>query len=170
MGTDRLNKIKDVFLFCCYTGLEFSAVHALKKEHLTTNMNGKTAILRERKKTEEAAYIPLLDKAKAIIDKYEGNLECLATGKLLPVQSNQVYNRYIKEIADLCGINKHITTHVARHTAGTFLLNNDVDEVTVCQILGLSSTKILRSTYAKLLTKKVDHDMGKLQERLSKTV
>jgi integrase len=167
---ERLSVIKDVFLFCCYTSLEYSAVYALTEDNIVKGINGQISVMRDRNKTENTAYIPLLDKAKAILKKYEDNPYCLSTGKLLPVKSNSTYNQYIKEVAKLCGIKKNLTTHVARHTAATFLLNNEVSEVSVCDIMGLSSTKVLRSTYGKLLRKTVHKEITKLQERLSGTV
>ncbi|MBU0489522.1 MAG: site-specific integrase, partial [Bacteroidetes bacterium] len=110
-------------------------------------------------------HIPLLPPAQTILDKYKYHPVCVRSKKLLPVYSNQKQNAYLKEIADICGIEKNLSTHLARHTfATTVTLNNDVPIETVSKMLGHSSIKMTQ-LYARLLDKKVGQDMGKLFER-----
>jgi integrase len=164
--SQRLNEVRDVFIFCCYTGLAYADVFALTDDFITITKEGIKCILKERQKTDEPAYIPLLDKPKLILDKYVGHPTCLMTGKLLPVLSNQKYNAYLKKIAEEAGIKKKLTTHVARHSAATYLLSNDVPEETTAEVLGLS-VKELRRTYGKLIKKKVVKDIQNLQKKIN---
>lgn len=98
----------------------------------------------------------LLRPAMEILRKY---------GYRLPVVSNVKYNLYLKAVAQSAGIDKPLTTHWARHTGATLLLNEGVDMEVVAKILGHSSTKITRSTYAKLLDDTVAREMEKVEER-----
>lgn len=135
---DRLLKVKDVFVFQCFTGLSFYDMTQLTQDNIQGDV---IKIL--RKKTNELSVIYFYDVAKIIWSNYNGKL---------PVTSNQKMNAYLKEIADLCGINKKLTTHVARHTfATTINLNNGVPMETVRKLLGHSSIKHTEH-YAKLLT------------------
>jgi site-specific recombinase XerD len=104
----------------------------------------------------------------AIIQKYSIDPEALIKNKLFPVHSNQKFNAYLKELADLCGIDKELTTHVARKTfATTVTLANDVPIETVAQALGHSDIKITQQYYAKVVPQKMMRDMRKLEERLN---
>ena len=139
---DRLNKIRDVFVFNSLTGLSFSDCKTFKKEeHIFVDENGSKWIYKDRIKTGGLSRIPLLPLAEFLLDKYEYKL---------PVPSNVKMNAYLKEIADLCGITKNLTTHVARHTAATLFLNNGTSLDSVAAILGHASTKMTQR-YAKLL-------------------
>lgn len=123
----RLEQVRDVFIFCCFTGLAFIDVWQLRKEHIIEDDKGGLWIMKERQKTKIDFNVPLLEIPLKLIEKYKDNLHCQQTGKLLPVISNQKMNGYLKEIADLCGIKKVLSTHVARHTAATVVfLANDV--------------------------------------------
>lgn len=112
----RLDRIRDVFVFCCLTGLAFTDAERLRREHIRTDDNGTTWIYKPREKTAVMSRIPLLPYPMTLLKKYERDAELRMTGKLLPVPSNQKMNAYLKEIADLCNIPKNLTTHVARHT------------------------------------------------------
>lgn len=139
---DRLNKIRDVFVFNSLTGLSFSDCKTFKKEeHIFVDENGSKWIHKDRIKTGGLSRIPLLPLAEFILDKYDYQL---------PVPSNTKMNAYLKEIQDLCGITKNLTTHVARHTAATLFLNNGTSLDSVAAILGHASTKMTQR-YAKLL-------------------
>jgi integrase len=167
-GDERLNQVRDIFVFCCYTALAFADVLALTEDNLTKHPDGTISILKERKKTAEPAYIPLLDKAKAILEKYKNDEFCIANKRLLPVMNYNNYNDHLKnDIARIAGIKKHLTTHVARHTAATFLLNNGVPGRTICEIMGITSEKVLNEVYGKLLKKKVNSDIRLLQSSLT---
>ena len=133
--SDRLNNIRDVFVFCCFTGMAFIDVKQLRRDDLTVGSNGDVSIRKQRQKSGVFYYIPLLPIAKQILDKYKDIP--LPNGQLLPVPTNQRMNAYLKEIADICGISKTLTTHCARHTfATTVTLANHVSIESVSKMLG----------------------------------
>jgi len=158
-------KVKNVFLFSCFTGLSYIDVKELLVEQLVLGINGSYWLHTKRAKTDEMVKIPLLPKAKAIIDKYREIMLIEGKGKLLPVFSNQKVNSYLKVIIRSCGIHKNITFHSARHTfATTVTLSNGVPIETVSKMLGhskLTTTQI----YARVLEKKVGEDMDNLISR-----
>lgn len=147
----RLEQVRDIFVFCCFTALAFVDVQQLSREHLIKDNNGALWIRKARQKTNQMCNIPVLSIPQRILGKYEDNAECIKKGVLLPVISNQRMNAYLKEIADLCGIAKRLTTHVARHTAATVVfLANDVSMENVSKILGHSNIRMTQH-YAKVL-------------------
>lgn len=154
--------VKDLFIFACYTGLSFIDVSELKIDHLVKGMDGNDWLYTKRTKTDEPLKIPLLPKAIEIIDKYKSNASLLENGRLLPIYSNQMINRTLRDIANACGIRKKVTFHVARHTFATAItLSNGVPIETVSKLLGhtkLSTTQI----YARVVEKKVGEDMQNL--------
>ncbi|MFN6014292.1 MAG: site-specific integrase, partial [Flavobacteriales bacterium] len=154
------------FVFCCYTGLAYVDVSKLKPSNIITYPDGTLWINLSRTKTDVDSHIPLLPKAVEIIEKYKGHPETDIKGTVLPIRSNVKFNAYLKEVADLCGIEKNLTTHLARHTfATTVTLNNDVPIETVSKMLGHKNLKTTQ-IYAKVLDKKVGADMKILQEKL----
>lgn len=158
---ERVNQVRDVYVFCCYTGLAFIDVYNLKKRDII-DKNGKLWIQKERQKTKNLFIVPLLKPAIEIIEKYNNRLQYQDMEKLLPVISNQKMNSYLKEIADLCGIKKRLTTHTARHTfATTVTLGNQVSMEVVSKMLGHTSTKIT-SHYARVLDNVISKDMEKV--------
>ncbi|MFY0653023.1 MAG: site-specific integrase [Cyclobacteriaceae bacterium] len=162
----RLDQVRDVFVFCCYTGLAFVDVEKLTPKDVSRGIDGDYWIFTERTKTGNSSNIPLLPKALDIIEKYHDNPLNLNIGRLLPVISNQKINAYLKELATLCGIEKNITFHMARHTfATTVTLTNGVSIETVSSMLG---HKNIRTTqiYAKVVLRKVSDDMRKLKNVL----
>lgn len=163
----RLDEVRDIFVFSCYTGYAYADVLKLTPDHILTGINGKKWIMTQRIKTETRSNVPLLPPALAILAKYARDPECLAKERLLPVKSNQKMNAYLKEVADMCGITKPLTFHIARHTfATTVTLTNGVPIETVSSMLG---HKNLRTTqiYAKVVEHKVGEDMDRLEERLN---
>ena len=139
LHTQRLGQVRDVFVFCCYTGLAYIDAYNLTEENLIIT-EGRTYISTFRQKTQSKCRVPLLKPAKEILEKYEDSLPRKIEGRLLPVKSNQKMNSYLKEIAALCGIEKKLTFHVARHTfATTITLANDVPIETVSEMLGHKS-------------------------------
>jgi integrase len=162
--TPSTQRIKDLFIFACYTGLSFIDVSELKVDHLVKGMDGNDWLYTKRTKTDEPLKIPLLPKAMEIIDKYKSNASLLENGRLLPIYSNQMINRTLRDIANACGIRKKVTFHVARHTFATAItLSNGVPIETVSKLLGhtkLSTTQI----YARVVEKKVGEDMQNLKE------
>lgn len=167
LPNERLNQVKDVFLFCCYTGYAFIDVFKLTRNDLAKGIDGEYWIFTERTKTGIRSNVPLLPTAMEIVEKYYDHPICVESGKLLPVKSNQKMNAYLKEVADLCGIHKNLTMHIARHTfATTVTLSNGVPIETVSKMLG--HTKIATTQiYAQVLDNKVSADMQKLKDSLS---
>ncbi|PTX14705.1 site-specific recombinase XerD [Pontibacter mucosus] len=167
-ATDRLGQVRDVFLFSCYTGLAYVDVQKLKRSEIREGMDGERWIFTRRQKTETPSRIPLLPVALDILDRYQEHPQCLYQDRVLPVLSNQKMNAYLKEIADLCEIQKTLTFHIARHTfATTVTLSNGVPIETVSRMLGHRN---LRTTqhYAKILDQKVSDDMQQLRDRLTR--
>lgn len=123
MPNERLDRIRDVFCFCALTGLAFTDVDHLRREHFTTDEEGQLWIHKPREKTAVMSRVPVLPQAAALLEKYRDDANCRARGKLLPVPSNTKMNAYLKEIADICQISKHLTTHMARHWSQRYPLN-----------------------------------------------
>lgn len=163
----RLEQVRDIFVFCCFTALAFVDVQQLSREHLIKDNNGALWIRKARQKTNQMCNIPVLTIPQRILRKYEDNAECIKKGVLLPVISNQRMNAYLKEIADLCGITKRLTTHVARHTAATVVfLANDVSMENVSKILGHSNIRMTQH-YAKVLDSSIMRDMFNVEKNFS---
>lgn len=159
----RLERIRDIFVFCCFTGLAFVDVSQLTTEDLIKDAQGNMWIRKMRQKTKEMCNIPLLSAAKEILEKYKDFASTNAKGLLLPVSSNQKTNAYLKEIADICGIKKKLTTHVARHTAATVVfLANRVSMENVAKILGHANLNMTRH-YAKVLDQSILNDMENVE-------
>ena len=163
----RLEQIRDIFVFCCFTALAFVDVQQLSREHLIKDNNGTLWIRKARQKTNQMCNIPVLSIPQRILRKYEDNAECIKKGVLLPVISNQRMNAYLKEIVDLCSITKRLTTHVARHTAATVVfLANDVSMENVSKILGHSNIRMTQH-YAKVLDSSIMRDMVNVKKNFS---
>ena len=162
----RLELVRDVFLFCVYSGLAFIDVYNLRKEHVVSDNEGNLWIRKTREKTNNMCNIPLLSKPIEILQKYENHPVCLEKGVLLPVMCNQRMNSYLKELADLCGIKKTLTTHVARYTfASVIALANKVSLSNVAKMLGHSSTRMTQH-YAKVMDHTILEDMKNVQQKL----
>ena len=163
---ERLEHVRDVFLFCCYTGLAHADVKKLQYSEIVTGIDGRKWIITSRLKTATVSKIPLLDIPVRLIKKYQEHPICKKTGLVLPVLSNQKMNAYLQEIKEICGISKPLTSHIARHTfATTVTLSHGVPIETVSKMLGHKS---LRTTqiYAKVLDKKLSDDMNALRRKL----
>lgn len=162
----RLEQIRDIFLFSCYTGLAYIDVKKLRRDQIFVGMDKEKWIATNRQKTESSVRLPLLPKAQKLMDKYKDRPKCEAEGLILPVLSNQKMNAYLKEIADLCGIKKELTFHIARHTfATTVTLSNGVPIETVSKMLGHKSLKQTQH-YAKIVDLKVSEDMRTLRNKM----
>lgn len=165
MVSERLSHVRDIFLFCCYTGLAYIDVKNLRAYNIITGMDGEKWIAINRQKTDVPSRIPLLPIASAILQRYRSNPICLNTGLLLPVLSNQKMNSYLKEIVDVCGIHKPITFHIARHTfATTITLLNGIPIESVSKMLGHRNIQTTQQ-YAKILDIKVGADMALLNDK-----
>lgn len=164
-AVERLCIVRDIFLFSCYSGLAYADVKKLKRSEIIIGIDGEKWIISKRQKTDIAARIPLLPSALRIIDKYYDHPQSLIEDRVLPVLSNQKMNAYLKEIADLCGIHKNLTFHIARHTfATTITLSNGVPIETVSKMLGHRNLKTTQH-YAKILDIKISVDMQKLRKK-----
>lgn len=163
----RLDVIRDLFLFQCYSGLSFADLSALKKEDIQIGIDGYKWLFVSRQKTNTDCKIPLLPVAEQILNKYKNNPECIFRSTLLPVPSNQKMNAYLKELATICGITKNLHSHLARHTfATTITLGNNIPIETVSKLLGhkkMQTTQI----YAKVLDTKVSKDMDLLRQKFA---
>ncbi|WP_034917809.1 site-specific integrase [Gillisia sp. CAL575] len=166
---ERLNLTKDLFIFISYTGISYGDIMQLSKRNIVKGQDQNLWIYTKRKKTSTHIKIPLLQKALEIVKKYE-NLEFELNGKLLPKLSNQKMNTYLKEISQLCEIDKNLTSHVARHTfATTITLSNGVPIETVSKLLGhtkMATTQI----YARVIEKKVSDDMNTLRAKFQEEI
>lgn len=163
---DRLARVRDVFVFCCFTGLAFIDVKQLKRSEVVRGFDGEYWISKDRQKEGVLSQIPLLPVCIELLKKYENDPVCSANNMLLPVLSNQKYNSYLKEISVICNIDKELTSHVARHTFGTSVtLGNGVPITTIKEMLG---HKTLKQTlhYARVLAVKTSEDMKALKYRL----
>lgn len=164
-ATERLSIVKDIFLFSCYSGLAYADVQKLKRSEIVIGMDGEKWIFTRRQKTDSSSRIPLLPAALEILNRYAEHPQCKLAGKVLPVLSNQKMNAYLKEIADVCGITKNLTYHIARHTfATTVTLSNGVPIETVSKMLGHRNLKTTQH-YAKIMDKKISEDMKSLRSK-----
>ncbi len=159
--TPRLESVRDIFIFSCFCGLAYIDVANLTKDNIVT-LDGKKWIMTRRQKTRVESNILLLDIPLMIIEKYKGKTK---DGKLLPILSNQKMNAYLKEIADLCGIRKRLTYHLARHTFATMMLSKGVPVESVSKMLGHTNIKTTQ-IYARITNKKIEQDMMKLSGKL----
>ena len=167
IGIPRLELVRDIFIFSCFTGLAYIDVSNLTPDHIVT-LGDKQWIMTQRQKTSVETNILLLDIPKAIIDKYCDNPAYpKRENKLFPILSNQKMNAYLKEIADLCGIKKNLTFHLARHTFATMSLSKGVPMESVSKMLGHTNIKTTQ-IYARITNKKIEHDMEKLAGKLGK--
>jgi integrase len=161
----RLEQVKDMFIFCCYTGLAYNEMNNLQKKHIVKGFDGNDWIKMVRDKTQRLISIPLLHQSKRILDKYNTLNERYS----LPRISNQKFNSYLKEIAHILGIeDKRLTHHIARKTfASTVLLYNDVPMEIVSELLGHSKISITQEHYGKITQKKVSEHIFKLNKKLT---
>lgn len=148
LENERLNNVRDLFLFQCFTGLAYADMASFTKDDIVDGM-----IIKRRKKTDIQSVIPLLPEAKRILEKYNYNL---------PTLSNQKYNAYLDEIKDLCDLKQKITSHLSRHTYATILINQGIALPVISKILGHSSTKVTEKIYAELLDTTVKDNVDKI--------
>lgn len=166
--SDGLTRVKDVFLFSCYTGLAYNELEQLSRNHITQDMNGRRAIAIKRKKTNGDLYVPLIDRALEIIEKYKADPLTARKNRLLPVYSNQKVNEYLKVLADLGGIQKKITSHTARKTfATTIALDHGLSLETVSRLLGHTDISTTQRYYADITNDRVNKEMLELEKRLA---
>ncbi len=161
LKVERLQQVKDVYLFCCFTGLAFVDVKSLVYSDIQKK-DGKLWIKKRRQKTKNWCNIPMLEPAIHIMNKYRSHPLCQKNGTVLPVLTNQKMNAYLKEIADVCGIKKNLSTHTARHTfATTVTLANQISIEVVSKMLGHSSINMTKK-YARVVDDLINKDMTKI--------
>ncbi|SNR66257.1 Site-specific recombinase XerD [Lutibacter agarilyticus] len=166
--SERLDRVRDLFVFSCYTGIAYIDIMQLTENNIHLGIDGNNWIITKRQKTNVMVKVPLLEKAKYILDKYKSHPITEVTGTLLPVITNEKLNIYLKEVANFSGIKKNLTFHMARHTfATTVTLTNGVPIETVSKLLG--HTKIATTQiYARVIERKVSDDMNALRDILNK--
>jgi len=158
----KLNLVRNLFVFCCYTGLPYYEMSTLSAKNVERGFDRELWLVVDRKKTNKSYRVPLLPKAVEIMRDYLGG-----EGLIFPKVTNQKFNSYLKEIADIVGIEKNLTHHIARKTfASTVLLYNDVPIEIVSELLGHSSIKVTQESYARLSNKKVSETMIRLSKIL----
>ena len=145
LPTKSLERVRDLFVFQTYTCLSYSDLASFNADNLQ-KIKGVTVYIDKRQKTRKDFTIPILSPAMEILTKYEGKL---------PIISNVKYNYYLKVVAQAAGIDKPVSTHWARHTGATMLLNEGIPMQIVSKICGHSSTRITEKIYAKLLDETV---------------
>lgn len=166
LAIPRMQLVRDIFVFACYTGLSYVDISKLNSRNIQKGNDGNNWIILDRTKTESRCRIPILPVAQQIMLKYKEHPVVCSSNKILPVLSNQKMNSYLKELADVCGISKNLSMHVARHTFATSItLSNGVPIETVSKMLGHTSLKTTQ-IYARIVDTKIAADMKKLVEIL----
>lgn len=164
---ERLQSVLDMFLFSCYTGLAYIDISNLTPENISKGIDGKDWLMTKRQKTDTTVRVPLLPEATNLLKKYKNHPVAKANGTVFPVITNQRMNGYLKEIAEICGINKNLTFHLARHTfATTVTLSNGVPIESVSKMLGHTSIRTTQ-IYAKVVEHKLSEDMHNLEIRMA---
>lgn len=164
-----MQSVRDIFVFCCFTGLAFIDVKQFRRSEVCIGIDGQYWIQKNRQKSNEPSKIPLLPITLQILDKYKDYPACVVKDVLLPALSNKKYNSYQKELADICDIDKNMTSHTARHTFGTTVtLSNRVPIESVREMMG---HKHIKQTlhYARVLPIKLSEDMQLLKEYLDQS-
>ena len=165
INIERLDLVRDLFLFSCYTGFAYIDMANLTSDHIQYGIDGNRWLIKNRQKTDISERVPILPPVAYILNKYQSHSELSKTAKLLPVPSNQKLNAYLKELGDICGITTKITFHIARHTfATTVTLENGVPIDSVSKMLGHRSIKTTQ-IHARVTDKKISDDMGTLFQK-----
>ncbi|QQM28513.1 site-specific integrase [Elizabethkingia sp. M8] len=162
----KLERTRDVFIFCCFTGLSYIDVFKLTKEQIHLTIDGQQWIMGKREKTDVDYFIPMMEIPKKILEKYKTHI--FKNGKLLPVKVSLTVNRHLKEIAKICDIKKHLTFHLSRHTFATLAMSKGVSLESVSKMLGHKDIKTTQ-IYAKMTTEKVGRDMALFAESIKET-
>ena len=168
MPSVRLDRVRDLFVFQCFTCMGYVDLASFTYEKVRV-VDGKDMILGQRGKTGVEYRIPLLHPAKDVLEKYNGQLPVPLTTKKKGgkgVMTNQQYNKALKEVVEAAGLAIHVTTHWARHTGATMLLNAGVEMEVVAKVGGWSDTKVLRRIYAKLHPETVVKAVNEIEDKL----
>lgn len=166
----RLNVIRDIFIFCCYTGLAYAEVESITPDNITVGMDGDLWLNIHRKKTKKEYQVPLLQKPLDILERYKNHPISLKRSKCLPVPSNVKYNAYLKEIGDMAEIpkDKPLVSHLARKTfACTIGLANGMNIGVLSKILGHASIQVTLDSYATVIDELMIRNVRDLKNKLS---
>lgn len=166
---ERLEIIRDCFLFMCYTSLAFKEIQSLTTDNLSRKISGGYGLIQKRQKTgKNIPEIPLLPQALSLIEKYANHPKRKREKKLLPIPSNQKFNAYLKELATLANIERPITTHVGRKTfATTIALRNGMSMEVVSKIMGHQNMRITQEYYADIQNERIGLEFKKLSATLN---
>jgi len=165
-SSERLERVRDIFIFSCFTGLAYIDVKNLRQSNIRTSFDDGLWVMGKREKTGVNYNVPLLDVPKQIIAKYADKLP---DNKVLPVMSNQKMNEYLKEIGTVCGIDKNLSYHLARHTFATLTLTKGVSIESVSKMLGHTNIKTTQ-IYARITDVKVSNDMASFAEKMEQKI
>ncbi|WP_353739335.1 site-specific integrase [Bacteroides acidifaciens] len=160
----RIPLLVALIVFYRFTGLAFCDIKSLLRSNITTDTEGNTWIRKAREKTGEMSIIPMLAVPRHIAEKYATNPVVIQKDVVLPVITNQKMNAYLKEIADLARIEKHLTTHLARHTFASLSLSNHVPIESISKMLGHSDIRTTQ-IYAKMQDKTIYEDMASMRQK-----
>ncbi len=167
---ERLERVRDLFIFSCYTGIAYIDIMNLTNDNILKGIDGNDWIFTNRQKTKSPVKVPLLAKAQELVHKYQNHPMTMVTETLFPVITNEKVNLYLKEIAEACGLKKNLTFHMARHTfATTVTLSNGVPIETVSKLLGhskIASTQV----YARVIERKISEDMQVLKDKMEASI
>lgn len=161
---ERLEQVKNIYLFSVYTGLAYNEAVNLRHDHISRGFDGRNWLTLTRQKTDKEFTIPLLPQAEKLIQTLKVSNE---DEYVLPRISNQKINSYLKEIAEIVGIHKKLTHHTARKTfASTVLLYHDVPIEVVSMLLGHSDIYVTQKSYAQVVNRNISNHMNLLEKRL----
>lgn len=156
----RFDLVRDLFLFSVYTGLHYSDAMSLQQTNIIKGIDDKDWIVYTRQKTGVEIHIPILGKIRQLICKFKDTSK--EGGYLLPKFSNQKINSYLKEIADIVGIDKPLSHKIARKTFGSVLLYYNVPMKVVSKLMGHSSVLITEKHYADVELRKLGNEMNRV--------
>jgi site-specific recombinase XerD len=160
----RLVEVRDAFIFQCFTGFAFQDVFALSTENIVkVGITGERWLIKDRGKTGVSEMVPILPIIEELIEKYKHHACRKDNGLLIPVNSNARYNGYLKELAVICGINRELNTHLARHTFADIMLN--IMEFSLEEVSKMLGHKTTRTTqrYAKVRKNKISKTLARVK-------
>lgn len=160
----RLVEVRDAFIFQCFTGFAFQDVFALTTENIVkVGITGECWLIKDRGKTGVSEMVPILPIIEDLIEKYKDHSCRKSNGLLIPVNSNARYNGYLKELAVICGINRELNTHLARHTFADIMLN--IMEFSLEEVSKMLGHKTTRTTqrYAKVKKNKISKTLARVK-------
>lgn len=161
----QYEQVKDVFLFCCFTGLAYVDVKSFSAENIKTRKDGQKVYDSNRGKNESRSFIPLIPQALELIECYKKHPFCIKTGLAFPVFSNAYMNRILKEIMGIVGIKTLLKTHTARKTCASYFVNNGVPIQSVSAMLGHKSISVTERNYFQRSDDSVIRDFQDFTER-----